>query len=60
MLFNRRISTAWYIRFPGSFYALGPVRFERPVGERVLRDVTRKWAQVDRLPRGFECWPTND
>jgi hypothetical protein len=53
-------SKAWYIKFPIDPFALGPVRFEKPVGERAVRKWTREWDHLKRLPRGFECWPTND
>lgn len=53
-------SRAWYIKFPADAYALGPVRFEVPATEREVRDYARIFAGVSVLPRGFECWPTND
>lgn len=53
-------SAAWYIKFPLDVYALGPVRFEKPVSEREARQWARDWAGVTRLPRGFCCWTTKD
>lgn len=54
---SKRVSRRWYIRFPGAFHALGPVEFDKPVGERKVREWTREWAELERLPAGFECWP---
>jgi len=54
-----RKSTAWYIKYPCDFYALGPVRFDRPVGEEEVRKYARNWSGVTRLPKGWECWPTS-
>lgn len=56
---ERRVSEHWYIKFPLDAYALGPVHFEKPVGERQVRAWTREWDHLARLPRGFQCWPTN-
>jgi hypothetical protein len=53
-------SKAWYIKFPLDAYALGPVRFMTPVGETAVRKWAREFDGVKRLPRGFQCWPTND
>lgn len=50
-------ATAWYIYFPGDTYPLGPVYFDHPVGERKVRQWTREWAKVTRLPNYFSCWP---
>lgn len=49
-------SKAWYIKFPLDVYALGPVRFDNPVGEKEVREYARKWSGVKRLPQGFQCW----
>lgn len=54
----------WYLKFPLDAYALGPVAFDRqkypkPPNEKEVRDYARTWEGVKRLPRGFECWPTN-
>lgn len=48
---------AWYIHFPLDAYALGPIRWDRPVGEREVRKYARQWDKVTRLPAGFSCWP---
>jgi hypothetical protein len=47
----------WYISFPQDAYALGPVEFEKPVGEKAVRKWAREWDGLTRLPRGFSCWP---
>lgn len=47
----------WYIKFPLDAYALGPVYFEGGANEKRVREYARKFAGVDRLPRGFQCWP---
>ena len=57
---NTERHKAWYIRYPGDFYALGPIRFPRIVNERDVRDYMRNCDKVARLPRGFETWPTDD
>jgi len=49
--------SAWYIKFPGDAYALGPVRFQEPVTETEVRAYARKFDGCKRLPVGFECWP---
>jgi len=54
---QRITSRAWYIKFPNDFYALGPMRFEKPIGERKVREAVRKWDKLTRLPVGFQCWP---
>lgn len=51
-------SKAWFIKFPLDPYALGPVRFEKPVTEAEAREWTRDWEKVRRLPNGFQIWPT--
>lgn len=58
-------SNAWYIKFPADAYALGPVRFEKPVGEREVRKYAREFeygknTEGKRLPHGFACWATDD
>ena len=55
-----RKAKAWYIKFPMDAYALGPLRFDKPVGERKVREEARKFEGCSRLPRGFQCWPTSD
>ena len=49
----------WYIKFPQDPYAMGPVEFDRKVGERDVREYARSAAGCNRLPNGFECWPTS-
>jgi len=51
---------AWYIKFPCDVYALGPVRFPVEVGERDVREHARMLEGCTRLPRGFQCWVTDD
>lgn len=51
---------AWYVKFPLDAYALGPMRFAKPVSEREARAEARKIDGVDRLPRGTALWPTDD
>lgn len=51
---------AWYGKFPLDAYALGPARFDEPISERQARSWWRRWEGCKRLPRGFQCWPTND
>jgi len=50
----------WYIKFPVDVYALGPVAFSSNAGEKEVRKWAREWDGCKRLPRGFECWRTND
>jgi hypothetical protein len=51
---------AWYILFPQDAYALGPVRFEKPVNEQAVRQWAREWDGLTRLPVGFQCWPAGE
>ena len=51
-------SKAWYIKFPGDAYALGPVRFREPVDEKTVREYARKFDGCKRLSNGFACWKT--
>jgi hypothetical protein len=51
-------SNAWYIKFPCDAYAMGPVRFSKPVDEKEVRAYARKFSGLTRLPAGFECWTT--
>ena len=53
-------SKSWYIKFPCDAYAMGPVRFPKPVDEKEVRAYARKFDGTKRLPAGFECWTTND
>jgi len=55
-----RISKSWYVKFPRDIYALGPYRFEKPVGEKYVRAYVRKHMGYPRLPIGCRVWPTND
>ena len=48
---------AWYVKFPLDAYALGPVRFNGPVGETDARQWMQEFEGVKRLPQGAECWP---
>jgi len=50
----------WYIKFPADAYALGPIRFENPVGEKDVREYARSFTGCSRLPKGFECWRTSE
>lgn len=50
-------SKRWYVKFPLDAYALGPVKFSKPVGERKVREWARWFEGVSRLPLGFGCWP---
>jgi hypothetical protein len=47
---------AWFIKFPGTFHALGPMRFDTPKNKQEVREQIREW-EGGRLPRGFKCWP---
>ena len=47
----------YYLKFPGSFYAYGPVE---ATTEKEARAAAREILDVKRLPAGFECWPTTD
>ena len=48
----------WYIKFPLDAYALGPVNFDKEVGEQEVREYARKLDGCVILPQGFVCWPT--
>jgi hypothetical protein len=50
-------STAWYVKYPGDVYALGPIRFKKPVGKMAVREYLREWEKVEKLPVGIEMWP---
>ena len=62
------MSIRFYMRFPGSFYAEGPItlcnergkKLDDTASERAVRKALRSYLNLDRLPRGFEVWPTND
>jgi hypothetical protein len=57
----------WYIRWPGAFYAEGPIALYdenkkkvETTSNRRARKLLREHLGFDRLPIGFECWPTDD
>ena len=57
-------SKAWYVHFPGDAYALGPLRFDRPLNESEARAAARYlWNGPEhpkrRLPQGTEVWPVS-
>lgn len=54
-------SSAWYVKFPLDAYALGPLRFTRPVTEAEARAEARRFhhgtENQDRpLPVGTALW----
>ena len=49
----------WYIMFPQDAYAMGPVEFNMPVGEKEVRKYAREFEGCPRLPQGFSCWVAN-
>ena len=51
---------AWYIKFPLDVYAMGPIRFENPLNEKEVKEYARQFEGCSKLPRGFQCWITND
>jgi len=51
-----RKGLSWFIKYPGDGYALGPVHFDKKVGEKKVREWARNWSKVNRLPNGFQCW----
>lgn len=50
-------SHAWYVKYPGDAYAMGPLHFDQSVGRMAVRERSKEWSKVNKLPRGFECWP---
>lgn len=57
-------SDRWYIRWPGAFYAEGPITLpvetsSQREARKHIRERYKDW-YPSRLPAGFECWPTND
>lgn len=61
------MSKRWYIRFPGAFYAEGPITLRDEDSKEVhttsqprARQCIRRFLSIERLPGGFECWPTNE
>ena len=48
---------AWYVKFPADVYALGPMRFSKPVDEREAREQARQIDGVTRLQQGTQVWP---
>lgn len=54
------VSNLWYIRWPNAVHPDGP--FILPFStndESKVRELIRNRWKYRRLPRGFECWPTN-
>lgn len=51
---------AWYYHLPCNPYAYGPMRFDRLVSEREVRERIREVWGYKRLPRGTEVWITKD
>ena len=51
-------SKAWFIKFPLDAYALGPINFDIPVPETIVRRFAREMDGAKRLPIDFQCWPT--
>ena len=49
------MKTRWYYRFPGNFFAYGPITAQFAT-EREARAYLRHIWQLDRLPRGTEVW----
>ncbi len=45
--------TAYYLKFPGDAYALGPAEFRN---ERAARAWARWFSGYRRLPRTFQVW----
>ena len=52
-------SHLWYYWFPGGL-ASGPVRFEKAISEVEFRTWLRNWADVTRLDRGTQVWPSSE
>ena len=50
-------STRWYIKFPSDAYAMGPITFKKPVGKLEVIKYAKEREGVNKLPRGFECYP---
>jgi len=51
---------AWFVKFLFDPYALGPIRFGKPVGKRSVFKWARKFEKTKRLRVGFRCWPAYD
>lgn len=49
-------SSKWYVHFPGDTYALGPIYFEKEVGEKTVRNYIRNLYKLKRLPNNTEIW----
>ena len=51
---EHRLAFAWYIKYPLDAYALGPMRYEDPVGaDRVIEDATEQFGEAPAA-----IWPT--
>ena len=58
---KRMISDMWYFSWPGCFNAWGPIQFDAPKSVKQVRKHIREvYRGGRRLPRGTECWPTNE
>ena len=55
---QKTVSNAWYAKFPLDAYALGPIRFEKPITEKAFRDYLRKWEGCKRLTN-VQIWVTS-
>jgi len=53
---NSMKSKKWYIKYPCDAYALGPVYFDKEVGEQKVREWARDFDDITRLPNGWQCW----
>lgn len=47
----------YYIKFPGSTYALGPITANNK--EEVIK-FAREFAGLKKLPKGFEFWKADE
>lgn len=52
----------WYIKYPLDAYALGPITLNKPTSnpKKVREYVRETYHRGEKLPRGFQCWPTSD
>ena len=48
-----RLAKAWYVKYPLDAYALGPMRFEKPVSAFVVSET----AQIQFGERPNQIWP---
>ena len=53
-------ANSWYVKYPGSVYALGPCWFSEPKTEQEFREYLRKLDNINRLTNGTEVWPTQE